>query len=729
MTTSRLRIRARCSAITLLCVLPAFLLLVVASDAACPSMDLAPPVDEEGDQFGRCVALSGDGSTVVVGDPEAGDSGAAYVFVRRGSDWILDTTLKPLGGPDSYFGDALAISPDGTRLLVGAPDYSWPATSTGSAYFYLRDRDAWTLVQQIVASDSEIGDRFGAGVAMSADGNMAMLGAPGAGAAYALDCREDRWIEQATIVPPSFLFAANFTRAIALDADGSTAIFGAKSLGGNGLFLHYERQGAEWEFQVTFEIVARNQPIQQVALSAAGDRSIAVHGGRAVMFDLLNGQWMQFGDITDLADGHCETAAITADGRRALVGNPMSWLTSSGHGAAYVIDLAGSAPELAGVLTRSAPYFTEGFGSFVALSADGKTAVAVRQDSYYWTLGRAYVFPLNPWPSAGDGDSDGVLDVCDNCLSSPNPDQSDCDQDGTGDLCALVAGRAEDCDLDVLPDECELKTTGVLTYQIDSGVYDGAVGSFGSADVVWMNQFTVEVGADHVVAVDTVWAENIPVGTPMTLAVWDDPNNDGDPADAFLLQTTQTIVEDVPFGSFVTIPMPPTYVGRTGDSFFVGAYSVGEFLGDENFPMSFQEAWPSHLRSWFSFGSTPADVTGPPGGEIYPVTLTGYPGNWLLRARTAVMPDCDGDGVLDDCEIVEDAEKDLDSDGILDACQDCDGDGLPDSLEISRGEEQDCDRNHVPDSCDLAQGRSEDCKAMQFLINARSPSGSPSARG
>ena len=37
---------------------------------------------------------------------------------------------------------------------------------------------------------------------------------------------------------------------------------------------------------------------------------------------------------------------------------------------------------------------------------------------------------LNP-----DLDSDGVLDEDDNCVTFPNPEQTDLDQDGVGDLC------------------------------------------------------------------------------------------------------------------------------------------------------------------------------------------------------------------------------------------------------------------------------------------------------
>lgn len=50
-----------------------------------------------------------------------------------------------------------------------------------------------------------------------------------------------------------------------------------------------------------------------------------------------------------------------------------------------------------------------------------------------------------------DSDGDGVIDVCDNCANTPNADQADCDGDGIGDVCAdvriaLVVRRTQSVD-------------------------------------------------------------------------------------------------------------------------------------------------------------------------------------------------------------------------------------------------------------------------------------------
>jgi FG-GAP repeat len=90
-----------------------------------------------GDDFGHSMSLSADGNLLAVGaslengngkgvdgDPaNAGtiDSGAVYLFMRNGTDWMQQTYVKACNtAPGARLGGSVALSPDGMALATGA---------------------------------------------------------------------------------------------------------------------------------------------------------------------------------------------------------------------------------------------------------------------------------------------------------------------------------------------------------------------------------------------------------------------------------------------------------------------------------------------------------------------------------------------------------------------------------------------------------------------------------
>lgn len=134
--------------------------------------------------------LSADGAWAVAGaSAHEGHRGAAYVYRRNGTSWVMDATLAPTErGPFARFGGAVAI--EGNLLVVGAP---WDDGWQGAAYLYERDGRTWKQVARI-APEAAVGDRFGARVAI--EGGVVSVGAEG-GAVVRFTRSGSQWTESA----------------------------------------------------------------------------------------------------------------------------------------------------------------------------------------------------------------------------------------------------------------------------------------------------------------------------------------------------------------------------------------------------------------------------------------------------------------------------------------------------------------------------------------------------
>ncbi|MBL9114249.1 MAG: FG-GAP repeat protein [Verrucomicrobiaceae bacterium] len=187
---------------------------------------LKPPQSDEDDLFGSAIAVHGD--TLVVGSPfedgsgtgvnplqnEASlDSGAAYVYVRSGSSWVLQAYLKASNtGAEDHFGSSVAVYRN--FIVVGAPDEDGNGASqsnnsnaaAGAVYVFARNGTTWTQQAYLKSSTAEAGAGFGHSVAVSesAGDDFIAVGAwlddtegTDAGAAYVFRGVSSVWTQQA----------------------------------------------------------------------------------------------------------------------------------------------------------------------------------------------------------------------------------------------------------------------------------------------------------------------------------------------------------------------------------------------------------------------------------------------------------------------------------------------------------------------------------------------------
>jgi hypothetical protein len=149
---------------------------------------LPPPTPEAGAQTGYQVALSGDGEWAMVSQPYSAGGGAVHVYRHGAGGWTLAQTLQGSNTEaGDGFGESIALSRDGTTLVVGAfgddaagadaADNS--ATDAGAAHVFTRDNVGhWAQARYLKASQPQPGGWFGAAVAVSGDGSTVVVGEP-----------------------------------------------------------------------------------------------------------------------------------------------------------------------------------------------------------------------------------------------------------------------------------------------------------------------------------------------------------------------------------------------------------------------------------------------------------------------------------------------------------------------------------------------------------------------
>jgi hypothetical protein len=209
------------------------------------------------DLFGTSVAVSGDGSTLVIGayNKNVGNNtnqGAAYVFTWSGSSWSQAPALTASGGAsDDFFGYSVAVSGDGKTLLIGA----FRNSLQGAAYVFTWSGSSWSQAPALTASDGASGDEFGYSVAMSSDGSILVIGAfnknSSQGAAYVFTKSGSSWSQTQELTASDGAASDDFGYRVAESGDGSTVVIGAfnKNIGSTtsqGAAYVFGKSGSSW---------------------------------------------------------------------------------------------------------------------------------------------------------------------------------------------------------------------------------------------------------------------------------------------------------------------------------------------------------------------------------------------------------------------------------------------------------------------------------------------------
>jgi hypothetical protein len=299
------------------------------------------------------VALSADGNTAVVGGPlDNWGIGAAWVFTRTGVSWTQQVKLV---GSNNYGnaqqGTSVALSGDGNTAILGGPADN---RNTGAAWVFARNGEAWSELKKLVGTGAWGLAQQGLSVALSGDGQTAAVGGPhdnGNTGAVWIFTRGGTFPQQGPKLigySPGAVGAASQGASVALSGDGNTVIIGAP--GYNNINTYYT--GGAWVFTRTGAVWTQQGPEHVgggIAIGGAGDPNVG---------------W---------------SVSLSSDGNIAIVGG----LLDSTFGAAWIFARnTGGAATYNGVWVQQGPKLAGSNASMnaeqgvsVALSGDGHTAI------------------------------------------------------------------------------------------------------------------------------------------------------------------------------------------------------------------------------------------------------------------------------------------------------------------------------------------------------------------
>jgi hypothetical protein len=310
---------------------------------------------------GWSVALSGDDNTAIVGGPgDNSDIGAAWVYTRSGGVWTQQgSKLVGTGAVgNASQGWSVGMSSDGNTAIVGG---SRDNSDIGAAWVFTRSNGVWTQQGNKLVGTGAVGQtpQQGVSVSLSGDGNTAIVGGIGdggygpnsyIGAAWVYILSGGAWTQQGSKLVGTGAVGKSIQGAsVALSVDGNTAIVGG--YGDNlytGAAWAYTRSGGVWSQQggklVGTGAAGAAYQGNSVALSSGGNAAIVggpadnSNAGAAWVYVLSGGVWTQQGNklVGTGAVGSAEqgnAVALSGDGNTAMVGGPAD---NSNAGAAWV---------------------------------------------------------------------------------------------------------------------------------------------------------------------------------------------------------------------------------------------------------------------------------------------------------------------------------------------------------------------------------------------------------
>jgi hypothetical protein len=263
---------------------------------------LAGAAERGAADFGTSVALSDNGKVALIGGPgDDRNAGAAWVFARKGSRWA-EVGPKLRGGSEQGAGElglSVALSGDGTTALVGGPSDD---DSKGAAWAFVRSGAGFAEQgRKLTAKGGAQNDEFGWSVALSGSGDMALIGSPSAGAwgqAMIFARESGAWSERERLAldgKGDAGLTGGYGVSVALSAAGTAALVGSGLHNTNAAAATLlTRSGGTWRSRGLTLASSRAINAVNVAFSSGGTTPVVAsptaysNAGAVWAFSFLN---------------------------------------------------------------------------------------------------------------------------------------------------------------------------------------------------------------------------------------------------------------------------------------------------------------------------------------------------------------------------------------------------------------------------------------------------------
>jgi hypothetical protein len=192
-------------------------------------------------KFGQTVVMSPDGTRLYIGAPNDNGEGAVYVFNRSGTTWTETAKIDSPGTSSGYFSTAICVSSDGTRLAISDTDQDHPthSQSRGTVIFYKLVADQWVLVNRIFNTQNSYSGHFGTRLSCNSDMSKIVVGAPEmyytgvsfSGRAYQFTRTGDNWYPSSALKASDSVsqLVVNFSEGLAMARTSGQTLIGDKA--------------------------------------------------------------------------------------------------------------------------------------------------------------------------------------------------------------------------------------------------------------------------------------------------------------------------------------------------------------------------------------------------------------------------------------------------------------------------------------------------------------------